>query len=154
MTVAEIRQYVEKLMYRALDSHNNMLAEEFDKEVEKNLEMQMDLKTWESLAKKSDELAEKYKASRRYYCLRTLSASNLRDYLLDAYKEQKSEERKKIQDQFRNVIKRLKEIRSPKKALEFVKICGIELPKEVEEKPLDIDPEFIKSMLPKNKLLK
>jgi hypothetical protein len=79
----------------------------------------------------------------------------LKSVIKTGYFKSREDEVQKIKGQFNTILAKLKTMRNPDKALEFLKLCGIELLEQIKPPIQDIpvDPEFIKSVLPASKQL-
>jgi len=154
-TMAEIKAQIRNLQFAAIQEFNNKLEKDFEKHIEDTPEISLDIKTYEHVCEKLSSLETKYESGEyRYYNQTRLNPERLKANILNSYKDNFDETKQKIINQFQVIENRLARIRKPDSALEFLKLCGIELPQKVE-KILDVpvDPEFIKSILPKQKML-
>lgn len=154
-TMSKIRDFVYDLKEKAINQHKANCDAEFNKLVEDNPGIELDFKAFAEAVTKINQLADKYREGR--YFARNYTEGYLRSFVQDSYRNSDSKiaESEKIYDQFRVIENRLKSIRNPSKAIEFLKLCGIEIPeRSIPIKPdPPIDVEFIKSVLPKNLLL-
>lgn len=152
-TMYQIKRMVQGLKYKAAEQYEEDITVKFEKHLETNAEMSMDISTYSSLANKMNELQKKYELNQ----YRDEISANLLKNRLEYKFRHADGGREKIFEQFGSIETRLKSMRNPDKALEFLKLCGIEFPEKLkpEEPKLDIsvDPDFIKSVLPKQKLL-
>ncbi len=153
-TMAEIKSAVNLLKNKALDQHRTNCKTEFKNQIVQNTEAAYDIKLFNDSVKIIHELINKYNDGNRYIS-KQYRTDSLYTHLESLYIQTKSQEYNKIYDQFAIIESRLKTIRNPDKALEFLQLCGIELPESNKaiqpDSPVDVD--FIKSVLPKNVLL-
>lgn len=150
-TMYQIKEAVRNLKYAALDEFAKKLKINYANHIESNPELQLAIKKYQT---KCDELNALFKKYNHKDYVRELDRNRLRDILSECFEESFSDDRKKIFEQFEVISNRLSKMRKPEAALEFLKLCGIELPEKV--KPIisiPVDPEFIKSILPKQKML-
>lgn len=151
-TMSQIKDYVRGLCYKAQEEFRKNLRIEFEKKVEENAEISMDLSAWGKMCANMRVLETKYRSEGRYYS--TPEPNRLKDIMRDAFMDSCNPEYRKIDTQFTAILNRLKNIRKSDVALEFLKACGIELPENSAPAiNIPVDPEFIKSILPKQNLL-
>lgn len=153
--MADIKEKVNNLKWEADDQFKKDLKAEFRKQCESNPEVQYDIKLFGDSVKILHDLIRKYSTSRSYRIGMHYSKSSLYEELEYLYIQSKDKEYNKLHDQFRIIQNKLKTIRNPDKALEFLHLCGIELPTNAKPSQPDapVDVDFIKSVLPKNVLL-
>jgi len=147
-SIWQIRDAVRNLQYSSEKEIRKNVELEFSRSIEENAELACDLSAYKSKLDEVNALEKKYKV--RYPS----------DYHSDRLRYKIKEDRceaalVKARDQFRTIQDRLVKIRNADKALEFIKLCGIELPEKVVEPAVQIpvDPDFIRSILPKNPAL-
>lgn len=154
-TMIQIKNYIKRLKNSCLNKFYEDILVEVEKLI-KNDEVAYDLSQWRSVTEKANELYNKYNKN-KYKNLQILSNGTLKSYIESDLREQDTEKRKNIEKQFESILSRLSQIRNPDKALEFLKLCNIELPETVKEETevstVNVDPEFIKSILPKCKMI-
>lgn len=153
-TMSEIKNRVSFLKSEAMAQFRTTCNAEFAKQVEENAEMEMDFKSFENCIEKVKGLIQKYQKSynsfgRGYY------KEDLFNYVQNRYFDSKDQEFQKIRSQFKIIENRLTLFRNADKAIEFLQLCGIELPAKTSDIQSDspVDVDFIKSVLPKNVLL-
>jgi hypothetical protein len=148
--MSTIKNYVIDLKYRSLDEHGNKISADFEKHYEASAELAADVSRYEAACNEAENLEEKYRGGR--YCRYSRDLKSIIKY---EYGQARREEGQKIEDQFNAILGKLKTTRNPDKALEFLKLCGIELPeqKSIVLQDIPVDPEFIKSVLPAAKQL-
>jgi ABC-type phosphate transport system auxiliary subunit len=148
--MAEIKTAVENLTWAALKEHDDKVKIECNQAIEADPQISADVKKYEDCCNTINNLTKKY--CRSYY---VRNENEIKNNLLTKFQDNYSGERKKIKDQFAVISNSLKTMRTPDKALEFLKLCGIELPekKAKESVVIPVDPDFIKSILPKNKMI-
>lgn len=153
-TMYQIKEAVKNLGYATIGEFDEKVKIEFEKCIEDNAEMRLELKKWENYCNELIALEKKYESSSTCYYGRHVDTGKLKYYMSECFKDRFKEERKKIVDQFEVILNRLASMRKPDAALEFLKLCGIELPEKVKQSiDIPVDPEFIKSVLPKQKML-
>lgn len=149
--MSNIKSKVEYFKSSALNDFRKRVQADFDNRVETIPELQVEISTWETCVKKLRVLFDKYSSN---YSSLNVHESDLRSKMNYKFRKNFEEEEKKITKQFDIIIAKLKTIKSPSTALNFLKLCGIEweeTEKVVEQIP--VDAEFIKSVLPKFKEL-
>jgi len=149
--MAEIKESVRNLMYKSEEETSKKLDLDFVKHLENNLDLELDIRTYENSIDILRNLESKYSPDRYG---NSYNKSELRRIMRREYRAQFRDVELKIRSQFNSISERLSKMRNPNTALDFLKACGIELPEKV--KPviqIDVDPEFIKSILPKQNLL-
>lgn len=149
-TMAEIKESVKNLMYKSIKELSEKMDSDFENYIESHAEIELDLKTFESSINTARGLIKKYDQE-QYFCTNN---GELKQVIRRLYRKQFYELESKVKNQFNSISNRLSKMRNPNTALEFLKQCGIELPEKVQPVvTIDVDPEFIKSILPKQNLL-
>jgi hypothetical protein len=148
-TMSDIKNHVNSLKWQSIKEYENKLNIDFENYLEEHSEIALEISEYEAACQKADSLYKKHNdghCSQHTYGLKRLIRSN--------YMDSRKDETQKIKDQFYTIEQKLKAIRSPQKAVEFLKLCGIELPDNGQiQQDIPVDPEFIKSILPAPKQL-
>lgn len=147
-TMGQIKNFVDDLRYKALRAYDEKIDREFGEEIVTDPEIMADITAFENLMGEAENLYDKHydKKINRYRA--GFPTGGLKTLLKDQYEKSRESERDKIRAQFKAIQNTLSAMRSPKKALEYLKTCGIELPEQVNDKPVNVDPDFIRSVLP------
>lgn len=160
-TMSELKQYLRHLMQKSIMADKENTDNEFENWLDSQVELSLYSKRWDDLNKELDKIAVEtckklFWEKRKYQ--RTFSNNNgynsVRGYIQSWYVEHSSKE-DKITAQFATRFSKLNKMRDVKKAIEFLALCGIVIPVDAEpdQEKIDVDPEFIKSILPKNLMI-
>lgn len=153
-TMYQIKEAVKDLRHAALDEFNKRLLIKVEEEIENNIEMQLELKKWETYSNELNALEKKYENSWTRSYRNHVDGNRLKYCITKCFEEKLQEEKNKIYAQFEAILNKLSSMRKPDAALEFLKLCGIELPEKVKLTiSIPVDPDFIKSVLPKQQML-
>ena len=148
----QIKTLVKKLKQSSRNEFDEKLDSEFKNHIESNPETELDIKTFENAIDTANNLYKKYSLGSYRESIRT-SRNDLVERVKTEFQYSRQEERDKIGQQFDIVLSKVSSMRNPDKTLEFLKLCGIEFPENIKtEVIIPVDPEFIKSILPKNKM--
>lgn len=148
-SMVDIKSYVQTLSRKAQEEYAAKLNQEFENYLEANPEIVLDISRYENACQQAEQLHKEYGDSRyyRYSC-------DLKSIIRKKYLENNKDMIQKIQSQFAAILDKLKTIRNPNKAIEFLKLCGIELPEKVQfQEDIPVDSDFIRSVLPAPKQL-
>ncbi len=145
-TMADIKNHVIALGRKAQEEYTVKLNQEFENHLESNPEITLDISQYEDACQRAERLHKKYTGNAGYY---HRYSCDLKYIIQKGYFETNKDMIQKIQSQFTAILDKLKTIRNPNKAIEFLKLCGIELSeKEQFQEDIPVDPDFIRSILP------
>lgn len=149
-TMSDIKNHVQRLESKSVMEYRGKLKKEFKLYLEENPGILLDISEYENSCRRARDIHYKYRSryGRREY------SNNIESIIQDEYFESRKDEIEKIRSQFNAIINKLKTIRNPNKAIEFLKLCGIDLPENVTiTQDIQVDPDFIRSILPSSNQL-
>lgn len=153
-TITEIKRYIEKLMMDAMSETRLDINKEALNKIDDSNELALEISEYNQAVTTVNEIYIKHVKGRSYYS-KLNCPRKLEEVIKQTYIDSQKHRIENVKNQFTVILSKVSLLRTPAKALEFLKIFDIEMPKESvkEEIPMNVDIDFIKSLLPKNKLL-